>query len=567
MELFRRNFIKSIFLLIGFVFVSCQGISSGTSSSNTSSETEDTSSQTSVTASTKDCQITSTDLGAWNTGVTIAASYFSDMVSGDYITFVTEESDTSSTYYQLQFKCGESYLSEGTCTKATYNSEYYVWGLNKAAQTTVYSPADSEIELLKTKGLYVGGCYVKLTSVTIRINASLDNDDGATIDSDLSDSNATANAKRLYQYLQDIYGEYIITGQMENAWNDDCDMLSRVYDSVEKYPALMGFDFMDYTSLGYSKTNVQTERAIKFWKGQDWDGNTMVSGQHGIVAFCWHWRDPTAESGTTGLYEPDKTDFRIPYDTDSDSWNTSSTDYTEMMADLDVIAAELLELQEAEVPVIWRPMHEGAGNVGLYNDTGVAWFWWGAGNTTSYDSENSNYTVSTDEDLCGECYIALWKLMYEYFTETKGIHNLIWLWNGQNEAFYPGDDYVDIIGDDIYDGDSDSTYGNHSSRKSVYTTYSTDMGSTTKMVCLSECGYLPNPQACYDDSAMWSFFMVWNDGDWDSTNSCVSTNTASGNFWSGTYYNSDETKSTVYNHQYALTLDELPDLTTYTTSE
>ncbi|MCR4743521.1 MAG: glycoside hydrolase family 26 protein [Treponema sp.] len=405
------------------------------------------------------------------------------------------------------------------------------------------------------------------TSVTE--NTPQNTDDGATIDSDLSDANATANAKRLYQYLQDIYGKKIITGQMENAWNDDCDMLSRVYDSVEKYPALMGFDFMNYTSLGWTANNVQTERAIKFWNGQDWDGNTTVSGQHGIVTFCWHWRDPTWEyvSGKSGSYKPEEIDFRIPYDTDSDSWKTSSTDYTEMMADLDVIATELLELQEAGVPVIWRPMHEGAGNVGLYNNTGVAWFWWGAGNSTSYDSDNAAYTVSTDQDICGQCYIALWKLMYEYFTETKGIHNLIWLWNGQNEAFYPGDDYVDIIGDDIYAGDSDSTYGNHSSRKSAYTTYSTEMGSTTKMVCMSECGYLPNPQACYDDSAMWSFFMVWNDGDWDETNSCVTTNTSSSNFWAGTYYNSEEVKSTVYNHEYAITLDELPDLTSYSSEE
>lgn len=397
-------------------------------------------------------------------------------------------------------------------------------------------------------------------------NTPQNTDDKASIDSDLSDANATANAKRLYNYLQDMYGKKILTGQMENAWDDNCNMLSRVYDSVGKYPALMGFDFMNYTSLGWNANNVQTERAIKFWNGQDWNGNTTVSGQHGIVTFCWHWRDPTWQyvSGSAGSYKPEEISFRIPYNTDSDSWNTSSTEYIAIMEDLDVIATELLKLQAAGVPVIWRPMHEGAGNVGLYK-TGVAWFWWGAGNSTSYDSETSKYTVSTDEDICGECYIALWKLMYEYFTESKGLHNLIWLWNGQNKAFYPGDEYVDIIGDDIYAEDSDSTYVNHSSRKSAYTTYSTQMGSTNKMVCLSECGYLPHPQTCYDDSAMWSFFMIWNDGNTDSSG--VTTNTAEGNFWAGEYYNSNTIKSTVYNHEYALTLDELPDLTSYTSEE
>ena len=73
--------------------------------------------------------------------------------------------------------------------------------------------------------------------------------------------------------------------------------------------------------------------------------------------------------------------------------------------------------------ILWRPLHEAAGNVGSFAG-GSAWFWWGAGNQQGQ--------TSTNADVCGQSYIALWKLMYNYFTQTKGLHNLIWVWNRSN---------------------------------------------------------------------------------------------------------------------------------------
>lgn len=217
-----------------------------------------------------------------------------------------------------------------------------------------------------------------------------------TVSATLSDASATDNAKRLFQYLTDYYGKQIIAGQMENAWNDNCNMLNRVYNDVGKYPALMGFDFMNYTGINsYTVSNCQTERAIKFWNGQDYNGNTIASGKHGIVSFMWHWRDPDTTASTTGTSitrststasadgsfnskgnttSSDYTTYEIPYDCSTDTWNTSSTSYTNMISNLDVIATQLAKLQSADVPVLWRPIHEAAGNVGAYTD-GEAWFW------------------------------------------------------------------------------------------------------------------------------------------------------------------------------------------------
>ena len=42
---------------------------------------------------------------------------------------------------------------------------------------------------------------------------------------ELADKKANDNAKRLFKYLNDIYGSKVLTGQMENSWNNSCKML------------------------------------------------------------------------------------------------------------------------------------------------------------------------------------------------------------------------------------------------------------------------------------------------------------------------------------------------------
>jgi beta-mannanase len=107
---------------------------------------------------------------------------------------------------------------------------------------------------------------------------------------------------------------------------------------------------------------------------------------------------------------------------------------------MDKTIAILQKLQDAGITAIWRPFHEGAGNLYAKTYTGTAWFWWGEDGPDTYK--------------------ALWKAMFAYFQE-KGIHNLIWEWTAQNyngdsnsydndNAFYPGDKYVDLVGRDLY---------------------------------------------------------------------------------------------------------------------
>lgn len=91
--------------------------------------------------------------------------------------------------------------------------------------------------------------------------------------------------------------------------------------------------------------------------------------------------------------------------------NPNGTDYALILRDLDAIAVELLRLQAANIPVLWRPLHES----GEYSA-----FWWSA------------YGPGP--------VIALYNLMFERYTVHHGIHNLIWVWSSPESAYYPGND-------------------------------------------------------------------------------------------------------------------------------
>jgi mannan endo-1,4-beta-mannosidase len=340
---------------------------------------------------------------------------------------------------------------------------------------------------------------------------------------------------------------------MDTTWKDSMDMNQRVYNDTGKYPALKGFDFIDAEVTSYSgcgNGSEQAYEALAWWKGRSGAGTvtaanyssfgSQVSTKHGIIAFNWHWRVPVSASATTDpspdsdqFYTPagnstSNTAFTIPMNSDG-TLNTASASFSILKDDMDLVAAQLSILQDAGVPVLWRPLHEASGG----------WFWWGA--------------TRTDGVTAATAYKALYRYMYDYFTNTKGLHNLSWVWNGQDASWYPGADVVDITGWDVYgtakDYQSDISYFN--TLKSI---------DASKLIALTETGTIPSPSKLIADGAAWSWFMAWNDG--NSSDGAEGV-TDSGNFWTGEYYNAAAHKTEVYSADYVITLDELPDLTAY----
>lgn len=291
----------------------------------------------------------------------------------------------------------------------------------------------------------------------------------------LANPNADVNTKKLYDYINDVYGTAIITGQQESTWMGTPDYeMNYIFDKTGKYPAIRGLDFMNNDFDGV------VERAIE-WHDKG-----------GIVTICWH-------TGVIGSgYQESKDD-----NPDFEKLLTEGTDeYNAMMKSWDEAAVALQELRDAGVPVLWRPFHEFDGQ----------WFWWGKGGKENFKK--------------------LWQMMYDRYTNEFGLTNLIWVLGYSGEVkkdWYPGDEYCDIIGSDTYD---------NSTHKKAWIKLS--MLKTDKPLTFHECGNVPPIEKFEEDGAMWSWFMVWH------------TDHIKGN--------NVNTLKEIYNHEKAITLDELPDI-------
>lgn len=321
----------------------------------------------------------------------------------------------------------------------------------------------------------------------------------------LVNENATENTKRLMSYLADNYGTNILSGQ----YSPD-GMYGKEYavikDVTGQTPAVLGLDFIEYTPsrVAHGSSSNATDLAIAYWNAG------------GIVTFCWHWNAP--ENYLTGeWYSGFRTDAtnidlaKIMNGEDEEGYNL-------LLQDIDVIALQLLILQDAGVPVLWRPLHEASGG----------WFWWGASGP--------------------EAYKQLYILLYDKLTNEYGLNNLIWLWNGQDAEWYPGDEYVDIIGEDLYPGEHVYTSQINKYLEAVHYT------SENKMVVMSENGCVFDPALAVRDGAMWGFWCTW-------CSEFVAKDIAI-NSYSEQYTEKEKLKE-FYNNEVVITLDEIPDLTTY----
>jgi mannan endo-1,4-beta-mannosidase len=327
---------------------------------------------------------------------------------------------------------------------------------------------------------------------------------------DLVNANADATAQSVYDYLRSVWGKYTLSGQQDLTWQDNIDQYQRVINDTGRAPAIMGYDFMNYGMWEGNPGLAQTEEAIAHWD------------RGGLVTFAWHWRDPDASDDTIGEFYSDSTSFEIPLA--NGQLDTQSASYQNIEYDIDLIATELQKLEDAGVTVLWRPLHEASGG----------WFWWGRSDRT--DGLPAAYAQ-----------VVLWRHLYDRLTNGYGLNNLIWVWNGQSAAWYPGDEYVDVVSHDVYDGAQ-----NYESQASLFN-LTKAYPHEEKMVAMSENSNIPDPDAMTADGARWLWFVVWNDSD------TAEGVTSDSNFWTGEYYNTNAHKVHVYTHEKVITLDELPE--------
>lgn len=358
--------------------------------------------------------------------------------------------------------------------------------------TSLKHTADGKLEIYTTASssptsIYKIGDIANLTfSITKKSDDSEDDSNNTLVD-----ASATEKTKQLYKYLKLMYGNKTISSVIANVnWNTD--EAYKIYKATGKYPAMNCYDFIhicvpNQGSNGWINYNNITP--VTNW-----------ADKGGLVSLMWHFNVPKSESTTPGqdgsgvTYSPSETTFKAANVFTAGSW-----EHKWFYQEMDKVADVMLKLQDAGIAAVWRPFHEAAGNATYKNQASwtKSWFWWG------YDG--------------AETYKKLWKTMFDYF-QSKGVHNLIWTWTTQNyngdannynndDAWYPGDKYVDIIGRDLYGYDA---------TKQAQESKEIQARFPGKLVALAECGTDNNTNTttagiedAWNAGAKWSFFMPW----------------------------------------------------------
>mgnify|MGYP000456513664 FL=1 len=351
--------------------------------------------------------------------------------------------------------------------------------------------------------------YVDIDCLILTAAATPITEDTYKVEPTLVNPNADENTKRLYKFLCDIYGKYSLAGQYADEGRASSEY-EKITAKTGKTFAVLGLDMGNY-SLG-SKAHGAESKTVEY--AYDWYKNAG-----GIVQLCWHWTTPEDYAVNAGDQPWYSSFYKEGSKLDLDKIMNGEDDaaYQLLMDDIDNMANELARLRDAGVPVLWRPLHEAAGG----------WFWWG--------------------NCEPESYKKLWNVMYDKMTNEHNLTNLIWVWNGQDPAWYPGDETVDINGWDIY-------AGNHvdSSQSGRFDDMATNYGTKTKLIALTENGCVMDPDKVFNDNARWLFWGTWSDPFTMKLGVVINDE-----------YTTVELLTKAYNHERVLTLDELPDLQNY----
>jgi mannan endo-1,4-beta-mannosidase len=200
----------------------------------------------------------------------------------------------------------------------------------------------------------------------------------------------------------------LLSGQFVDFGNGaNLKLMDRIQELTGHSPAIIGVDYVDFgrRDLTFATPN---KAAIDYWK------------RGGLPNISAHFYNP-ANTNRLNVRDGGLRDKGVDLDTLlADGPDTHKA----WMHELDQLAGGLQELKDAGVVVLWRPFHEMNGG----------WFWWGG-----HEPEK---------------FIRVWRHMFDYFTQVKGLDNLLWVYGpnhgSKTAAYYPGDDYVDLVGLDAY---------------------------------------------------------------------------------------------------------------------
>lgn len=210
------------------------------------------------------------------------------------------------------------------------------------------------------------------------------------------------------EYFKSLKGEHCLSGQFIR-WNYNASLeeIRNTYEVSGEWVGILGADYYGNFQDSIPSPGCQYSLA-----------NSVIDSyydENGVVNLSVHFINP--KSGGSA-WDPE---------IDLDSLLTDDSRVQKnFLRELDSVAAGLVKLEATGVMIMFRPFHEMNGG----------WFWWG---------EQERFTE-------------LWEFTYRYLVSEKGLDNLLWCWSpdagpGNIHTYYPGDEYVDMVGLDAYSPD------------------------------------------------------------------------------------------------------------------
>jgi hypothetical protein len=288
-----------------------------------------------------------------------------------------------------------------------------------------------------------------------------------------SNPDADCAARSLLDYLYEITGTCTLSGQESMSYDTPqagsfpSSRDAYVQQRTGKFPALYSSDFGDF-----GESNLQDRQRVV-------DNVRAYASRGSVIQLHYHMIQPD---------QPDGSGFETMAGFTADSpYPASNIDRiltvgdslnTEHLRRLDEIAGYLGQLQDAGIAVLWRPYHEMNGD----------WFWWG---------QQARFRE-------------LWIQQWERFTNVHHLNNLVWVfsvnhwssgWGIGPDEYYPGDEYVDVLGVDIY-----TEYG-HTFDTNVHDSLFSLGGG--KPIAITENGEMPDIPAIQDAQPSWVYWATW----------------------------------------------------------
>ena len=280
------------------------------------------------------------------------------------------------------------------------------------------------------------------------------------------DKKASRETINLYNNLKKISQKGFLFGHQDDlaygvTWKYEPGR-SDIKEVTGEYPAIYGWE------LGHLEVDsTHNLDQVPFNKMKEFIRDGYERG--GVITVSWHFNNPlTGKSawdpapGTVASILPGGSKHEL-----YKSW-------------LDKLSLFFLDLKGKKgefIPVIFRPFHELNGN----------WFWWGKSHCTPDELKQ------------------LYQFTVAYLRDTKEIHQLLYAFNTDRFASraeylerYPGDDWVDLIGFDIYQRGKDNEGFITEADKSF--SILEELGKEkNKIIALTEFGYGEIP-----DSEWWT---------------------------------------------------------------